>query len=385
VPNNNLVPVSEGSGGKGRRLAPDNLRILACFFVISIHFFYNSDYYSQPLKGAGMILMLIWRVVLTTCVPLFVILTGYLMSTKPLSGKHYAKGMKVIWLYLLASLAVLIYRVYINHELLILSDAIWGILRYNTAPYAWYVEMYIGLYLLIPFLNILYQNIPSKRWKIALIITLACLSMMPYLINYNNYKSFYWWLHPSVSNDVQKIIPQWWCFGYPLVYYFIGAYLREYGLPFKKNTQRLMLAASIALQTLYCLWRADGGKFPGGAWTGWEWPLNAVNATLIASLMLDKEYNNVPEKLAKALSYISSLTLQLFLVSYIFDNLFYPILMEKLPTFPERLWGYFVIVPAVFLCSLALSVVIDLIYRLFALLYGKIKQSIIAKKKPDTV
>lgn len=306
------------------------------------------------------------------------------MSTKPLSGKHYAKGMKVIWLYLLASLAVLIYRVYITHEL-VLSNALWGILRYNTAPYAWYVEMYIGLFLLIPFLNILYQNIPSKRWKIGLIITLICFSMLPYMINYNNYKSLYWWLHPTSSEDFQKIIPQWWCFGYPLAYYFIGAYLREYGLSFKKNTRRLMLLASIAIQTLYCLWRSDGGKFPGGAWTGWEWPINAVNATLIASLMLDKEYSGIPQKVSKALSYISSLTLQMYLVSYIFDSLFYPILKQKLPAFPERLWGYFVIVPAVFLCSLALSVVIDLIYRLFALLYGKIKQSIIAKKKPDTV
>ena len=367
-----------------RKIAPDILRLVACFSVMSIHFFLNSGYYSEAIEGFGMIAMLALRLFVTTCVPVFIILTGYLVSHKTLSKKYYSNGMKVIWLYLLSSAAVIIYRVWIRKNLAF-GAALWGILRYNTAPYAWYVEMYIGLFLMIPFLNILYKNIPERRWKLVLILTCGSLSLLPCIVNVYNFTVPGWWSDPTLSTDYQRLIPQWWFFGYPITYYFIGAYLREYGTKLGKVTRRCLLVVTLAVYTLYCLWRAGGGVFPGGYCTGWEFPLNAVNAALFASIMLEKKFARIPKGAGRFISYLSGLTLSAFLVSYIFDNEFYVILKQLLPVFPERLWGYFVIVPAVFICSLALAAVIDLIYRLLSRLYKKVKGAVVSRKQAKQI
>ena len=58
---------------------------------------------------------------------------------------------------------------------------------------------------------------------------------------------------------------------------------------------------------------------------------------------------------------ISALAFGVYLVSWIFDNAFYPYLLQKVPEVTNRLPYYFVIVPLVFVCSLALSWVIEII------------------------
>ena len=361
---------------RNRMIAPDILRLFACFSVISIHFFLNSKFYDEPIAGANMMIMLVARLFFSTCVPIFMILTGYLMVNKPLSAKHYGKGMKIVWLYLLATLAVVIYRLYIKHSLPDWEAAFWGTLRYNAAPYAWYVEMYLGLYLLIPFLNILFKNLPSKRWRLALIFTCFALSSLPKLINVYNFTLEGWWENPTLSTEYQKLIPQWWMFGYPVTFYFIGCYLREHGIQWNKWIRRGVLVASLTAYTLYCLWRAHGGKFPWGQWTDWEFALTMLNATMLSSLMLDKQYRHMPRIPAKVIGYLSGLSLQIFLVSYIFDTEFYPKIIEKIPKIPERMWSYFWVVPAIFFLSIAVSIVIDLIYRLFYWIYRLIRDKI---------
>ncbi|MBQ6153224.1 MAG: acyltransferase family protein [Ruminococcus sp.] len=359
---------------KSRMIAPDILRLFACFSVISIHFFLNSKFYDAPIDSFNMYVMLIARLFFSTCVPLFMILTGYLMCNKTLSKKHYAKGMKVVWMYLLSTLVIVIYRLYIGHTLQNWMDVLWGTLRFNAAPYAWYVEMYLGLYLLIPFLNILYHNINSKRWKVILIITCFALNSLPQIINVYNFVQSGWWSDPSSSTDYQKLIPQWWMYGYPVTYYFIGCYLREYGLNINRWIRRGMLVLSLAAYFFYCMWRASGKSFPWGQWTGWEFPLTMFNAAIIASLVLEKEFRRTPSVLAKVISYLSGLSLPAFLVSYIFDTVYYPILNNSVQKIPDRMWGYFWIVPAVFFSSIAVSIVIDLVYRFFCFLFRSVKK-----------
>lgn len=49
----------------------------------------------------------------------------------------------------------------------------WGmkITDYSAIVYAWYIEMYIGLFLLTPFLNRAYQAIPTRKQKDVLLLT----------------------------------------------------------------------------------------------------------------------------------------------------------------------------------------------------------------------
>lgn len=367
-----------------RMIAPDVLRFIACFFVISVHFLWNNGFYTQPVAGVNMTIMMVMRVIFSPCVLLFIILTGYLSINKSLSKQHYAKGMKIVWLYLLASAAVLIYRVAIIHDMT-LAVALLGVLKFNTAPYAWYVEMYLGLYLLIPFLNILYKNIPSQNWKRVLILTLFVMNSLPALLNVYNFVQEGWFLDPPSATKYNNLIPQWWVFSYPLTYYFIGAYLREYGCGFGRMTRRFAWIATVAIASIYCLWRNNDGKIIAGPWIDWNSPFVLLMAVIIASLVLERDYSRMPKVISGALRYISGLSLTIFLVSYIFDKLYYPILNNVIPNVPDRLWSYFIIVPAVFLSSLIVAAVIDLIYRLGYRCYKKIRDKLRQRKPAEPI
>ena len=45
----------------------------------------------------------------------------------------------------------------------VIKDVVMRIFSFSTIPYGWYVEMWIGLFLMVPFLNILWWNCPSKK------------------------------------------------------------------------------------------------------------------------------------------------------------------------------------------------------------------------------
>ena len=86
-----------------------------------------------------------------------------------------------------------------------------GIFNFTADEYAWYIEMYIGLFLLIPFLNIMYEGLKTKKNKQYLILTLLIMVSISPIINFI-----------TVRNVKLEIIPNWWNSIYPLVYYFIG-------------------------------------------------------------------------------------------------------------------------------------------------------------------
>ena len=96
--------------------------------------------------------------------------------------------------------------------------------------------MYIGLFLLIPFLNIIYNNLKSQKHKQILVWTLFCLTILPSMFNIFNFETSHWWAVPSSSDIFSKIVPAWWINFYPITYYFVGCYLREYGLKIKTKT-----------------------------------------------------------------------------------------------------------------------------------------------------
>lgn len=72
--------------------------------------------------------------------------------------------------------------------------------------------MWIGLFLLTPFLNILYRHIPNQKQKLVLLGTLFLITALPDWTNRYG-------LH---------LVPEFWVNCFPLFFYFAGAYIREY-------------------------------------------------------------------------------------------------------------------------------------------------------------
>ena len=338
------------------------MRILACFSLISVHFFLNNGFYQQTVQGGRMFIMLMMRTGFMVCVPLFILLTGYLMRNQKPEKKYYLKGVKTLTIYLLASAACIVYRVVWNHADVL--TGIKGVFSYTAAPYAWYIEMYFGLFLMIPFLNLAYNGLPTKRGKQVLLATGLFLTALPVFFNvYGIFDGLQWWKNPAASTVYQQILPQWWLGIYPLTYYFIGAYIGEYGVHIKPGLNALLIVIPLLFNTLYNYWRSYGAAFIWGAWTNWGSILNVALAVPVFTLVMGRKYEKTPPLVKKALQGVSGLCLGIYLVSYIFDNKYYGILNAKVPVMQDRLPYYFVIVPAVFLSSMALSLALELIYR----------------------
>lgn len=65
-----------------RNINIDFIKVCAVFFVISIHFFLNTGFYKTNISCPRMYIMVGMRTFFMMCVPLFILITGYLMNKK---------------------------------------------------------------------------------------------------------------------------------------------------------------------------------------------------------------------------------------------------------------------------------------------------------------
>ena len=356
---------------KSRSPALDIIRCFALFCVVSVHFFLNNGFYKQTVIGERMYVLTLMRSFFMICVPLFLLLTGYLTRKKQITKDYYFKLFYTLGIYILASLVCIAYRLFIKHEEISFIYLIGGFFGYKNAPYSWYIELYIGLFLLSPFLNVLYNNLNSKRKKQILLFTFILLTSLPSIINvYRPEPS--WFLNPSSSTEYAPFLPDWWINIYPVTYYFIGCYLSEYKIKLRVRYQILILILVILLNGTYNFYRSYNTVFMEGPWQHYYGITQIVQAVLVFSIFSNLNYSKLPAKLCKFLGKISGLCLGGYLVSWVFDNYFYQFLNAKVPNMPERLNYYLLIVPFVYICSITLSYLINIIYKYSELLVVKI-------------
>ena len=221
-----------GGKMKKRDIGLDLTRIVAFVSVVSIHFFLNSGYYDAPVVGKRMYIMTLGRTFFGICVPLFMLLSGYLMINKSISIEkrvifsYYKKISKVLGTYIVATGFIIAYKIIILHDVLNIKGILLNLLGYNQ--YSWYVNMYIGLYLLIPFLNLLWNSIEDKNGHFILVVTLTIMTIAPSVFNIYNFEEAGMLVRPYLTTTYNRIIPDWWMGIYPITYYYIGAYIKHY-------------------------------------------------------------------------------------------------------------------------------------------------------------
>lgn len=332
----------------------DIIRCLAIFSVIAGHFFVlNTPFRETIFDASGMFGQgLVYLLFNATGVPLFIMMTGYLNAHKVECNRKYYKGMKrVLISYLLFSVITILFRKYYLYEDLTWIQ--WGlkILDFSAIPYGWYIEMWIGLYLLTPFLNLLYKAIPTQKQKLILLVTLYVLTALPDLLNRYG-------LH---------LVPGFWQSVFPLTYFFIGSYVREYEPELKGKKIVVAIIAILAICAINPVFTMLFAKehtmiqIAGGS--------NGVFGTIVAVLTFILLYKidirNVWTK--KVLTHISLLSLDMYLCCYIFDKIFYPYFIERYFVDQAQFGIYFfVIVPLVFVASLLTAQVKEWIFLLFS-------------------
>lgn len=310
----------------------DLIRVVAIFFVIAGHFlFVNTPYMKAPMRGVSMFLQNMMLSVFFVGVPLFMMLTGYLNIKKTPTRKYYKGMLRVLVAYVIFSIVTILFRIYFLGEERSIVQWVLAVLNYSAIPYAWYIEMWIGLALLTPFLNYLWRAIPNMREKLLLIAILFVLSALPDLSG--------------------RFFPKYFAQAcYPLMFYFMGTLIREYQPTIKAwvGIAAVILISMVNPIATILLLGSDsvdlglaGG--PGGVFYTWI-------AVAIFLMLYRCDISVKPIK--RWVTHCSMVSLEMYLCCYMFDQLYYPWFKERFyESQAQFLPWFFVIVPLVFFSS----------------------------------
>lgn len=326
---------------KQRDFGLDLARAAAGVLTLSVHFFLNNGFYETPASGKTMLAACMVRMLCMTCVPLFLLITGYTCIGRRWSKGYYRKLLPVLFTYVLAGGACVAFRVLWLGERFGLRGLVRQFTTYAAAPYGWYIEMYIGLFLLSPFLNAAWHAL-DEGGKKALVLSLGGLTALPGLVN-----------------QLGTLLPVWWVSVYPLTYYVLGAWLREHPVRLKGWQLLACWAGLAAVVGVKGYLTAGGGPYVWMPEDQWGSLVLTLEAVCLFSCLSRARGERVPRPLRWCVARVARLALPMYLVSYIADQIVYPVLAQAVPEAHKRLFAMPVVVPVTVLCSLLLAQPID--------------------------
>jgi len=296
------------------------IKSTAVLFTVSVHFLLNSGFYEAAITTPAAVIWMGLRQVFITAVPLFLIATGYLMNKKTLTTTYFCKLLPVYATYLFISLTVWLVSVFVLHEDWHFSEAVRGILNFSTVSYSWYVEMYLGLYLMIPVLNLIWHARTEKHYHHYLVLLSGLLFFVP-----------------SLLNSYGKVVPDFWQSAYPVGYYFFGAYFSEYAEDPNPQQAKQALALLVILLTINI-----GTDVRTNYNTVFQWlPRNDYFGYQTASISLVLFYLGsqlaIGERLKRVLKPIATATLSIYLLSDLTDKFTYQLYNTWLPHLNQRM------------------------------------------------
>ena len=326
-----------------RNINIDIIKVVSLLLVIGVHFFLYTKYYSITYSITNSIFIAL-RNICMACVPLFIIVTGYLNSNKVWSKKYYLNIGRV---YLLYSLAMLILTLVDNKYVInttLFKTALINILNYKY--YGWYITMYVGLMLISPIINLAFKNMDESTRKYAVINIILAISLPVTLTD----------LFSTVRYSIlAHILPNWWYYTWPLMYYMIGvafSYNKEMLKDFFSNSKILFWIILIVSTVFYSFLNIH-----------WESTLHVnifivIITTCIFSWLLNLDIN-VNSKLRTGIIFVSNDTLLAYLLSYIVDNITYPFVNQV-----SNMNVRFSLFPVVVVLNFILTIILVIIVRI---------------------
>lgn len=285
---------------KDRNYGIDIVRIIAIITVLTVHFFLNTDYYSTPPYGLSMNVQSIIRNFCMICVPLFILITGYL-NNKLEYNRSFFRGLfniLVIWFFYSIIEYFVLNIMNGNIDNLNIKDLLFSITSFKACYYSWYIEMYIGLYLISPILNNAYNSF-NKKNRLYLLLIVISVIIVPNFVN-------------NILDGI-IYIPNWWSNIYPIAYYICGKYISDTNPKINKRTLFILLILSQILTYSY--------KYISTI--DYYSITTFTSATIVFLIFYNIELKN--KILKSIIKYISIISLDIYLASSLIDQILYPI------------------------------------------------------------
>jgi surface polysaccharide O-acyltransferase-like enzyme len=332
----------------------DLIKVLAIVSVIAGHFLLNTQYYAVDIDTPGMYFQTFLKWLVYTAVPLFVICTGYLNTKAEISGKHYKKLLRIVITYLFISVLCILYKQLVLNYGLTWRQVVLSFTSFTADSYAWYVNMYIGLFLLIPFVNLAlpYLNGHKRQFQLLLLLLFLLVSVPP------TYKQ----IMKMFPNENLLNIPDFWGgMAYPVLLYLIGAYIRE----FRPKANKLVLVGVIVLMAaaqsfFYILGRRVVRPWDIFFIMEYSSPMLLIESVCIVLLFYGIGVKN--GRVKSALRKISAVTLEMYLFSFLVDSFVYARIDQSLPQEAIFAKYFLIVVPLNIIVCLVISLVYKFVY-----------------------
>ncbi len=331
---------------KQRLCGLDIVRTFAIMSVIILHAISSKIPLAAPLDKTE-VFFLYMRNITTASVPLFIMLTGYLQRNKGFTAAHYRALIPLCTSYAAIGAICLIY----SGKPLAIGISLLKLLNFSANGYAWYFEMYIGLFLLIPFLNMIYGSIKTKRGKIILISTLAFLTLMhDTVIGFSPY-------YDGTGNTLSlHISPTFFKSLYPFTYYFLGAFISEYKPKLTVlNRIILTIAAPVIPTVIITLFSNIRNGYAWYLLNGFQ--TLTVCITAIAIFLAFYDIDIKAKAITLPLAVVSTASFEIYLFSYLYDTVVYT------NTDFAKTHNIVIVILAVFAASFASAILLKLLLK----------------------
>lgn len=295
----------------------DLLRCFATLLVVTTHSFMSNGYTITAQTGVTMWLVGSAQLIARCGVGIFLLLTGYLQCNKTDWKACYRRLSSVLLSYLIAAFISIPVRHYVFGDVQSLSTWMQRLFGYNGAYYGWYVEMYVGLTLLTPFINTAIKHLSTKG-LFGFAAVLLFLSSLPGLT-------------PWV------VVPDFWKFLYPISFYVLGAILRRVEPKIHPLLGITAALGSALLMGAGTVLSTDGTFKDAITWSFGDLGMVIVSVGLFVSMYRLQ----MPNLLSKFLAFAATGSFGAYLLSHLLDAVLYNQVM------PWRRSGQFLLI---FLC-----------------------------------
>lgn len=314
----------------------DAIKLMACFLVILFNSLQYLNYYSHSFNSWQMVILTGIRTLSLACVPLFFMITGYLCIQRTFKFKYYYHLLYLILYYGFIAIVIFFIRRFAFHEALHWYDGLKMTFDYSISPYAWFVGMYICVYLLIPLFNQFWQSQPGFQQRTLMIFTFSIVCILP-----------------SIFNSYQRTFPDYFVNLYPLFYYLLGGFMHDIQQHSHFRHHYLTIIwGTILLSTIQNVNFLHHEVFKRAVFNQFSSWSALLIAFSIFAICLNKTY---PPKVAKILRQLASLSLSICLLSFIVEEWVYPLYLAYFPTLTLRLIALILPTVLIFITTIVLS------------------------------
>lgn len=325
------------------------LRILAAAGVVFSHFCNAGDIFDLPMGGGNYLLLTLIRSFTIASVDIFVMITGYFMCT---SNKR-TLGKPLFLLLQIIAYSIVLYLVFV-----LFRYQPWSVksLIGKFIPVNWFITLYLVLYFLSPYLNIIIGRLNIKEFRTLLVVMLLFFSIWPMVMGVTSSFGFSFEGLSTVGRGGNNA-------GYTFInfvsLYLVGAYIRLNKMDEKVTAKRTLF---ISAMCGILLWGLRMLPIDSEPWHIAGWYDNILVILLAASLLV------LFKKMKFKNTIINTISKAAFTV-YIIHSSFIP-LFDTYSIIREPLY---IAIPLILLFIVMIYVIALILWKIFSLCTRKLQ------------